>query len=92
MGDSIMGLSTVSYLKSIFPKAKVSYATPAWVAPLYDKVQTDADEILPVDLKSLNGLHMRDNVTIPFHAFQAASKVVPARSAAACTAKSTMNI
>ena len=46
MGDSLMGLSTVSYLKSIFPKAKVSYATPAWVAPLYDKVQTEVDEII----------------------------------------------
>jgi len=55
MGDSVMGLSTVSYIKSLYPDAKLYYAIPSWMAPLYKNVEIDADEIVPLDLKNLFG-------------------------------------
>ncbi|MBH46991.1 MAG: hypothetical protein CME71_02345 [Halobacteriovorax sp.] len=48
LGDSIMGLSSIQYLKSIHPTWKISYAVPAWVYPLYKNTQTAADEIIPI--------------------------------------------
>ena len=53
MGDSVMGLSTVSYIKSLFPEAKLYYALPEWVVPLYENVETDVDEFIPIKLKGL---------------------------------------
>lgn len=53
LGDSIMGLSTVQYLRQIYPKANIIYAVPQWIAPLYDQVQTKADMIYPLKLKSV---------------------------------------
>lgn len=55
MGDSVMGLSTVTYIKSLYPDAKVYYAIPAWIVPLYKNVKTDVDEFIPLDLKNLFG-------------------------------------
>lgn len=52
LGDSVMGLSSVQYIKSLYPQSKVIYGVPSWVAPLYDKVKTRADEIIPIDLSS----------------------------------------
>lgn len=48
LGDSIMGLAAIQYLKSIHPSWKISYAVPAWVYPLYKNVKTAADEIIPI--------------------------------------------
>ena len=53
MGDSIMGLSTLQWLKEAYPKTKIVYGLPSWIIPLYEKVETAADEYLNVDLKSL---------------------------------------
>ncbi len=55
MGDSVMGLSTISYIKSLYPGAKLYYAIPSWMAPLYKNVQIDADEVISLDLKNLFG-------------------------------------
>lgn len=44
-----MGLSSVQYLKSLHPDWKITYAVPKWVVPLYSKVQTSADEIIPIE-------------------------------------------
>lgn len=52
MGDSIMGLGTVKYIRSLFPDATIIYAVPAWIYPLYANVKTDADQIWPMDFKS----------------------------------------
>ena len=49
LGDSIMGLSSVRYLKSIHPDWKITYAVPRWIYPLYQEVQTAADAIIPID-------------------------------------------
>lgn len=48
-----MGLATVSYIKGLYPDAKIYYALPAWVVPLYDKVETDVDEFIPLKLDGL---------------------------------------
>ncbi|WP_196801767.1 glycosyltransferase family 9 protein [Bacteriovorax sp. BSW11_IV] len=53
MGDSIMGLSTVSYLRGLYPESKIYYALPGWIAKLYKNVKTDADEVIAFDLKGM---------------------------------------
>jgi len=56
MGDSIMGLSAVSYFRLLYPKATIIYGLPQWICGLYRDVDTDADEIFPVDLGSFGGI------------------------------------
>ncbi len=53
LGDSIMGLSTIAYLKKIFPESHITYALPSWIIPLYKNVQTSVDDYMNVDLKAL---------------------------------------
>ncbi|MGZ3808563.1 MAG: glycosyltransferase family 9 protein [Bacteriovorax sp.] len=54
LGDSIMGLSSVQYLRALYPNSTIIYAVPEWVAPLYKDVATDADLIYPLKLKSVS--------------------------------------
>jgi len=56
LGDSLMGLASVSYLRSLFPQSTIIYAVPAWVAPLYEASKTDADIIYPLKLKNLGDI------------------------------------
>lgn len=56
LGDSIMGLSGVQYLRSIYPESTIIYAVPEWIAPLYKNTTTDADLIYPLKLKTLNDI------------------------------------
>jgi heptosyltransferase II len=53
LGDSVMGLASLSYLRTLYPDAKIIYGVPKWIAPLYKNCQTEADEILPLDFSSL---------------------------------------
>jgi len=53
MGDSVMGLSAISYMRDLYPNAKIYYALPNWILPLYKNILTDADEVIGFDLKSL---------------------------------------
>ena len=48
-----MGLGTLRYMRSLFPDAFIAYAIPDWICPLYDNVQTDADQILPFRLRGV---------------------------------------
>lgn len=52
LGDSVMGLSTISYLRSIYPNSKIYYGVRAWTAKLFKNIHTDADEIFPISLES----------------------------------------
>ncbi len=52
MGDAVLGLATIQYLKKILPQTRLIYAVPAWVAPLFSEVQTAADQIYPLSLKN----------------------------------------
>lgn len=49
LGDSIMGLSALQYIKSLHPDWKITYALPAWIVPFYKNVQTAADEIIAIN-------------------------------------------
>jgi heptosyltransferase-2 len=54
LGDSVMGLSAVQYLKQLYPESNIIYAVPQWIAPLYKDVQTKADSIYPLKLTGFN--------------------------------------
>lgn len=55
MGDSILGLSSFQYLKSLSPNISLHYAIPSWIVPLYQKVESKADHIFGIETKSLKG-------------------------------------
>ncbi|MCO4794843.1 MAG: glycosyltransferase family 9 protein [Bacteriovoracaceae bacterium] len=52
MGDSIMGLSSLQWLKKTYPDSRIVYGLPSWIIPLYENVTIAADQIINVDLKS----------------------------------------
>lgn len=54
LGDSIMGLSTISYLRSIYPNSKIYYGVRGWTSALYERVKTDADGVIPVRFDSFS--------------------------------------
>jgi len=54
LGDAILGLSSVAWLKSIYPYAKVVYGVPHWVHPLFTEVKTLCDEIIPLKLEGIS--------------------------------------
>jgi heptosyltransferase-2 len=56
LGDSIMGLSAISYLRSLYPKSTIIYAIPQWTVDLYRDVETDADFIYPLKLNSISDI------------------------------------
>lgn len=51
-----MGLSSVQYLRALYPESTIIYAVPEWIAPLYKNVTTDADFIYPLKMKSLSDI------------------------------------
>lgn len=53
MGDAIIGLSSIAYLKGALANPKVTYLVPQWIFPLFRSVRTDADEFLPLKLNSV---------------------------------------
>lgn len=54
LGDSVMGLASVQYLRDLYPKANIVYGVPQWVWPLYKEIQTAANVIYPVALNSVS--------------------------------------
>ncbi|WP_127717886.1 glycosyltransferase family 9 protein [Halobacteriovorax sp. HLS] len=52
MGDSVMGLSTLQYIKELYPSAKIIYALPLWITRLYKNVDIASDEVISCDLKN----------------------------------------
>lgn len=52
LGDSLIGLSGLKYLRELYPDANIIYGMPKWCANLYKNVKTDADEILGLDLET----------------------------------------
>jgi heptosyltransferase-2 len=52
LGDSIMGLATVQYLKLLYPKSNIIYAVPQWIAPLYSDTIIAANSIYPLKMQS----------------------------------------
>ena len=54
LGDSVMGLSTISYLRSIYPNSKIYYGIRSWTTALYESSKTDADEIISLDFETVS--------------------------------------
>ncbi len=52
MGDSIMGLSALQYIRELYPEAKIIYAIPSWITPLYKNVDIECDQVISCDLKN----------------------------------------
>jgi heptosyltransferase-2 len=57
LGDSIMGLCSVQYLRILYPQANIIYAVPQWVAPLYEQTSSAASEIYPLKLNALKDIY-----------------------------------
>lgn len=53
LGDAVLGLSSVAYLKRLFPEASITYGVPDWVNPLFFDLETKADNFLPLNFNSL---------------------------------------
>lgn len=56
LGDAIMGLSTIQYLRSLYPESNIIYAIPQWTHHLFKDVKTAADIIYPLDLSSFQSI------------------------------------
>jgi heptosyltransferase-2 len=52
LGDSLMGLSTLQYLKDTLPETTIIYAVPKWIFPLYKNTQTAAHKVIALDFKT----------------------------------------
>ncbi|MBF0363549.1 MAG: glycosyltransferase family 9 protein [Oligoflexia bacterium] len=50
LGDSIIGLATIQYIKSLDPDVYIAYCLPSWIIALYSKLQTSVDEYIPLEL------------------------------------------
>ncbi|MBF0205363.1 MAG: glycosyltransferase family 9 protein [Oligoflexia bacterium] len=55
LGDSLIGLGTIAYIKKLYPQVHVTYAIPNWIVPLYTNLQSSADQIIPLSLENLRG-------------------------------------
>ena len=53
LGDSIIGLGAIAYLKKILPDAHIVYGVPAWILPLYNNITTAADDYQKLKFSSL---------------------------------------
>lgn len=51
LGDSVIGLGALSYLRSIFPDSDITYANPGWITNLYQEVSIDADRVVKLNFK-----------------------------------------
>ncbi len=56
LGDAIMGLSTIQYLRTLYPESNIIYAIPQWTSHLFKDVSTAADLIYPLNLKSMQSI------------------------------------
>lgn len=52
MGDSLIGLSSLQYIREIYPEATLFYGLPSWIIPLYENFQNRYFTCVDVDLNS----------------------------------------
>jgi heptosyltransferase II len=53
MGDAVISLGTLEYLRTLLPDTVIAYAVPEWVLPLFQNVGTPADKIIGFQLKTM---------------------------------------
>lgn len=55
LGDSVLGLSSIQYLKEIFKEAQIYYALPEWILPLYKSSHDERIIFTSIDSKNFKG-------------------------------------
>ncbi|MEI8348363.1 MAG: hypothetical protein WCG27_12920, partial [Pseudomonadota bacterium] len=53
LGDGALGTSALQFLKKVWPHSRISYAIPQWIRPLFQDVETDADDYYSFDLAKI---------------------------------------
>lgn len=53
LGDSVITLGAIQYLRDNLKDTEIIYAVPSWIYPLYKNVQTAAHKVIPMDLKTM---------------------------------------
>ncbi|MFZ4713906.1 MAG: glycosyltransferase family 9 protein [Bacteriovoracaceae bacterium] len=53
MGDAVLGLSAIQYCQDIFPKVKITYATPEWMEQLFIGEDKLIEKVIPLKFKSI---------------------------------------
>ena len=71
LGDAVLTLSSLGFLRRTFPNARILFGTPAWTLPLFPRKHRDYDELYPLPdgpLKSLRLFQflMRNQVSMIF--------------------------
>lgn len=56
IGDSILTLSSLSFLREILPDAEIHYGVPKNLAGLFLKTSISANKIIQIDSKSISGI------------------------------------
>ena len=54
LGDAIISLGAVQYLRKNMPDVEIIYGVPSWVYPLFSKLETSADKVVPINLKDFS--------------------------------------
>ena len=52
IGDSVLGISSVFYLREIFPESEITYGVPSKVFPLYEKNNQGKDRFFSLSFES----------------------------------------
>ncbi len=52
LGDSVITLGAIQYLRDTLKDTEIIYAVPSWIYPLYKNVQTSAHKVIPLDFKT----------------------------------------
>lgn len=53
LGDTIITLGTLSFLKKILPQTEIFYFVPRWTKPIFENVKVDADHIIPFEMNGI---------------------------------------
>ena len=53
LGDAIISISAGRYLKSLFPEAKITFATPAWTQPVFTGLDHPFDGFIPLQIRNI---------------------------------------
>lgn len=52
LGDAIISIAAGRYLRTLFPDARISYATPGWTVPVFDSLNHPFDEFVPLKIRT----------------------------------------
>jgi heptosyltransferase-2 len=53
LGDSILTLSSLNFLKSALPSSEIYLGVPEWIAPLYKDIELNSKEVISFEFSSI---------------------------------------